>query len=158
MRVLTALTSHDGLQDQLLAGGTRGAYYAFKDARAQITLALPKGGRQPLDPKSNEPNFQTDVTRRFEERRPSGLRRLRRSVPYPRQQPVLSLFCPICYSAQMPGHRENLSLATGEDVADALAFELRFKVARAFTMLTNSCRRSSQSAWPRTWGDRVLSS
>jgi putative intracellular protease/amidase len=41
-------------------------YYVFKDAGAQITLASPKGGRPPLDPKSNEPSFQTDVTRRFE--------------------------------------------------------------------------------------------
>jgi hypothetical protein len=41
-------------------------YYVFKDAGAQITLASPKGGRPPLDPKSNEPNFQTDITRRFE--------------------------------------------------------------------------------------------
>src|SRR4029077_11012835 len=40
--------------------------YVFKDAGAQITLASPKGGRPPLDPKSNEPNFQTDITRRFE--------------------------------------------------------------------------------------------
>jgi putative intracellular protease/amidase len=38
----------------------------FKDAGAQITLASPKGGRPPLDPKSNEPAFQTDITRRFE--------------------------------------------------------------------------------------------
>jgi putative intracellular protease/amidase len=41
-------------------------YYVFKDAGAQITLASPKGGRPPLDLKSNEPNFQTDITRRFE--------------------------------------------------------------------------------------------
>jgi putative intracellular protease/amidase len=27
---------------------------------------MPKGGRPPLDPKSNEPSFQTDITRRFE--------------------------------------------------------------------------------------------
>jgi putative intracellular protease/amidase len=38
----------------------------FKDAGAHITLASPKGGRPPLDPKSNEPSFQTDLTRRFE--------------------------------------------------------------------------------------------
>src|SRR5262249_6318777 len=41
-------------------------YYVFKDARAQITLASPKGGRPPLDPKSQDPSFQTDVTRRFQ--------------------------------------------------------------------------------------------
>jgi len=38
----------------------------FKDAGAQITLASPKGGRPPLDPKSEDPSFQTDITRRFE--------------------------------------------------------------------------------------------
>src|SRR5262249_19305717 len=41
-------------------------YYEFKDAGAQITLASPKGGRPPLDPKSQDPNFQTEITRRFE--------------------------------------------------------------------------------------------
>jgi putative intracellular protease/amidase len=65
------LTSHD----QLGATGRKtgfwleelaAPYYVFKDAGAQITLASAKGGRPPLDPKSNEPNFQTDTTRRFE--------------------------------------------------------------------------------------------
>jgi hypothetical protein len=41
-------------------------YWVFKDAGAEIVLVSPKGGQPPLDPKSNEPNFQTDVTRRFE--------------------------------------------------------------------------------------------
>src|SRR5262249_31948228 len=41
-------------------------YYEFKDAGAQITLASPKGGRPPLDPKSQDPSFQADITRRFE--------------------------------------------------------------------------------------------
>jgi putative intracellular protease/amidase len=41
-------------------------YYVFLDAGAEITLASPKGGQPPLDPKSNEPQFQTDLTRRFE--------------------------------------------------------------------------------------------
>src|SRR5690606_16635312 len=31
-----------------------------------IALASPKGGQPPLDPKSNEPGFQTVATRRFE--------------------------------------------------------------------------------------------
>src|SRR5262249_55047815 len=31
-----------------------------------IVLATPKGGQPPLDPKSNEPNFQTNLTHRFE--------------------------------------------------------------------------------------------
>jgi hypothetical protein len=29
-------------------------------------LASLRGGRSPLDPKSNEPSLQTDITRRFE--------------------------------------------------------------------------------------------
>ena len=40
-------------------------YYAFKDAGAQIVLASPKGGQPPLDPKSDEPDAQTEATRRF---------------------------------------------------------------------------------------------
>ncbi|MFI1826069.1 type 1 glutamine amidotransferase domain-containing protein [Streptomyces sp. NPDC020412] len=71
MKVLIVLTSHDEL-------GTTGRktgfwleelaapYYRFKDAGAEVVLASPKGGRPPLDPKSNEPDFQTDETRRFE--------------------------------------------------------------------------------------------
>jgi putative intracellular protease/amidase len=41
-------------------------YYIFKDAGNEITLASPKGGRPPLDPKSNDPEFRTDLARRFE--------------------------------------------------------------------------------------------
>jgi putative intracellular protease/amidase len=41
-------------------------YYTFKEAGAEIVLASPKGGQPPLDPKSNEPNFQTELTHRFE--------------------------------------------------------------------------------------------
>ena len=71
MKVLMVLTSHDEL-------GTTGRktgfwleelaapYYTFKDAGVAVVLASPKGGRPPLDPKSNEPDFQTDATRRFE--------------------------------------------------------------------------------------------
>ena len=71
MKVLIVLTSHDQL-------GTTGRktgfwleelaapYYAFKAAGAEVTLASPKGGQPPLDPKSNELSFQTELTRRFE--------------------------------------------------------------------------------------------
>ncbi|MGK3142124.1 type 1 glutamine amidotransferase domain-containing protein [Pantoea sp. C2G6] len=70
MKILMVLTSHDEL-------GTTGKktgfwleefaapYYAFLDAGADITLASPKGGQPPLDPKSDEPDSQTDDTRRF---------------------------------------------------------------------------------------------
>ena len=40
-------------------------YYVFKDAGADVTLASPKGGQPPLDPKSDAPDAQTDATRRF---------------------------------------------------------------------------------------------
>jgi putative intracellular protease/amidase len=65
------LTSHDQLGNTGRKTGFwleefAAPYYVFKDAGAQITLASPKGGRPPLDPKSDEPKFQTDITRRFE--------------------------------------------------------------------------------------------
>ena len=71
MKILMVLTSHDQLGDTGRKTGfwleeLAAPYYVFKDAGAQITLASPKGGQPPLDPKSNEPSFQTDQTRRFE--------------------------------------------------------------------------------------------
>ena len=71
MKVLMVLTSHDQLGNTGRKTGfwleeLAAPYYAFKDAGAEVTLASPKGGRPPLDPKSNEPSFQTDITRRFE--------------------------------------------------------------------------------------------
>jgi len=71
MKVLMVLTSYDQLGDTGRKTGfwleeLAAPYYVFKDAGAQIVLASPKGGQPPLDPKSNEPAFQTDDTRRFE--------------------------------------------------------------------------------------------
>jgi putative intracellular protease/amidase len=71
MNVLMVLTSHDTLGDTGRKTGfwleeLAAPYYAFKDAGAEIILASPKGGQPPLDPKSNEPDSQTDETRRFE--------------------------------------------------------------------------------------------
>ncbi|PZR92386.1 MAG: type 1 glutamine amidotransferase domain-containing protein [Stutzerimonas stutzeri] len=70
MKVLIVLTSHDTLGDTGRKTGfwleeLAAPYYAFKDAGAEITLASPKGGQPPLDPKSDEPMFQTELTRRF---------------------------------------------------------------------------------------------
>lgn len=70
MKILMVLTSHNQLGD---TGEKTGfwleefatPYYAFKDAGAEITLASPKGGQPPLDPKSDEPDFQTEATERF---------------------------------------------------------------------------------------------
>jgi len=71
MKILMVLTSHDALGDTGRKTGFwleefAAPYYAFKDAGAEIVLASPNGGQPPLDPKSNEPAFQTDHTRRFE--------------------------------------------------------------------------------------------
>ncbi len=71
MKVLIVLTSHDQLGNTGLKTGfwleeLAAPYFIFKDAGAEIVLASPNGGRPPLDPKSNEPAFQTDDTRRFE--------------------------------------------------------------------------------------------
>ncbi len=72
MKVLMVLTSHDQLGDTGRKTGfwleeLAAPYYAFKDAGAEIVLASPKGGQPPLDPKSNEPDAQTDDTRRFQQ-------------------------------------------------------------------------------------------
>ncbi|AWB93130.1 type 1 glutamine amidotransferase domain-containing protein [Aeromicrobium chenweiae] len=71
MKVLIVLTSHDTLGDTGRPTGfwleeLAAPYYAFLEAGYDITLASPKGGQPPLDPKSNEPDAQTDTTRRFE--------------------------------------------------------------------------------------------
>src|SRR5271170_2337976 len=71
MRILMVLTSHDQLGNTGRKTGfwleeLAAPYYTFKDAGVEITLASPKGGRPPLDPKSNEPEFRTDLTLRFE--------------------------------------------------------------------------------------------
>jgi putative intracellular protease/amidase len=71
MKVLMVLTSHDQLGDTGRKTGfwleeLAAPYYVFVEAGYQITLASPKGGQPPLDPKSNEPAFQTDATNRFE--------------------------------------------------------------------------------------------
>ncbi len=70
MKVLMVLTSHDQLGNTGRKTGfwleeLAAPYYVFKDAGVQVTLASPRGGRPPLDPKSNEPKSQTDITRRF---------------------------------------------------------------------------------------------
>jgi putative intracellular protease/amidase len=72
MKVLIVLTSHDQLGDTGKKTGFwleefASPYYLLKDAGAQVTLASPRGGQPPLDPKSHETDFQTDDTRRFDD-------------------------------------------------------------------------------------------
>jgi putative intracellular protease/amidase len=42
-------------------------YYAFTDAGAAVTLASPKGGQPPIDPKSELPENQTPAQTRFKQ-------------------------------------------------------------------------------------------
>ena len=70
MKILMVLTSHDQLGDTGKKTGFwleefAAPYYVFKDAGADVTLASPKGGQPPLDPKSDDADAQTDDTRRF---------------------------------------------------------------------------------------------
>jgi putative intracellular protease/amidase len=70
MNVLMVLTSHDQLGDTGKKTGFwleefAAPFYALKDAGASVTLASPKGGQPPLDPKSDLPESQTEMTRRF---------------------------------------------------------------------------------------------
>ena len=70
MKILNVLTSHDQLGDTGKKTGfwleeLAAPYYVLKDAGAAITLASPKGGQPPLDPKSDQPEHQTGLTKRF---------------------------------------------------------------------------------------------
>lgn len=70
MNILMVLTSHDRLGDTGQKTGFwleefAAPYYVLRDAGAAITLASPKGGQPPLDPKSDAPEAQTEATRRF---------------------------------------------------------------------------------------------
>lgn len=70
MNILMVLTSHDRLGDTGKKTGFwleefAAPYYVFQDAGANLTLASPAGGQPPLDPKSDEPDAQTEATHRF---------------------------------------------------------------------------------------------
>lgn len=70
MKILMVLTSHDRLGETGKKTGFwleefAAPYYLMKDAGADITLASPKGGQPPLDPKNDEPDAQTEATDRF---------------------------------------------------------------------------------------------
>ena len=72
MKILMILTSHDQLGDTGKKTGFwleefAAPYYVLKDAGHEITLASPAGGQPPLDPKSDEPDAQTEATERFKQ-------------------------------------------------------------------------------------------
>lgn len=70
-KVLFVITSHDELGSTGEKTGVwleefAGPYYFMKNKGVEITLASPQGGRPPIDPKSELPDFQTASTKRFE--------------------------------------------------------------------------------------------
>lgn len=70
MNILIVLTSHDKLGNTQEKTGFwleefASPYYTLLDAGANITIASPKGGKPPLDPKSDAADFQTESTKRF---------------------------------------------------------------------------------------------
>jgi len=70
MKILMVLTSHDTLGDTGRKTGFwleefAAPYFVFRDAGVELTLASPKGGKPPIDPKSDLPENQTDAMARF---------------------------------------------------------------------------------------------
>jgi putative intracellular protease/amidase len=72
MKILMVLTSHDMLGNTGRKTGFwleefAAPYFVFKDAGVEITLASPKGGQPPIDPKSDLPENQTPAMQRFKQ-------------------------------------------------------------------------------------------
>jgi putative intracellular protease/amidase len=69
-KVLMVLTSHDRLGDTGQPTGFwleefAAPYYVLRDAGIDVTLASPKGGAPPVDPKSDDPKAETPAMKRF---------------------------------------------------------------------------------------------
>jgi putative intracellular protease/amidase len=72
MKILMVLTSHDVLGNTGRKTGFwleefAAPYFVFRDAGVDLTLASPKGGQPPIDPKSDLPEGQTPAMTRFKE-------------------------------------------------------------------------------------------
>ena len=76
MKILMVLTSHNQLGNTGLPTGFwleefAAPYFVFRDAGVELTLASPKGGQPPLDPKSDLPENQTPAMARFKKDAPA---------------------------------------------------------------------------------------
>ena len=72
MKILMVLTSHDVLGNTGRKTGFwleefAAPYFVFRDAGVQLTLASPRGGQPPIDPKSDLPEGQTPAMSRFKQ-------------------------------------------------------------------------------------------
>jgi len=74
MNILMVLTSHGQLGDTGYKTGLwfdafAAAHYALLDAGADLTIASPKGGQPPIDPRSDDPASPSESLRRFRQDR-----------------------------------------------------------------------------------------
>jgi putative intracellular protease/amidase len=72
MKILMVMTSHDQLGNTGRKTGFwleefAAPYFVFRDAGVRLTLASPKGGQPPIDPKSDLPENQTPAMTRFKQ-------------------------------------------------------------------------------------------
>ncbi|MFT6443593.1 MAG: putative intracellular protease/amidase [Crocinitomicaceae bacterium] len=70
MKILIVVTSHDKLGDTDTKTGLwieefATPYYYLIDQGIEVTIASPKGGQPPIDPKSNLSDYQTASTNRY---------------------------------------------------------------------------------------------
>lgn len=70
MKILMVLTSHDilgntGQKTGLWLEEFAAPYFVFIDAGVDVTVASPRGGQPPIDPKSDDPDNQTPAQTRF---------------------------------------------------------------------------------------------
>src|SRR5499426_2455002 len=176
MKILMVLTSHDQLGNTGLKTGfwleeLAAPYFVFREAGIDLTLASPKGGQPPLDPKSNEPDFQTDQTRRFE-RDANATRALATTVKlsdidqadydsvfFPgghgplwdltNDRDALSLIedmlgagKPVALVCQAPGILTNVKAPNGQPIAKGRSVTGRKKPPCSWSMLFRTCSRT----------------
>ena len=72
MKILMVITSHDRLGNTGRKTGFwleefAAPYFVFRDGGVTLTLASPKGGQPPIDPKSDLPENQTAAMARFKQ-------------------------------------------------------------------------------------------
>jgi putative intracellular protease/amidase len=72
MKIVMVVTSHDQLGSTGRKTGFwleefAAPYFVFRDAGIELTLASPKGGQPPIDPKSDVPENQTPAMARFKQ-------------------------------------------------------------------------------------------
>ena len=90
MKILMVLTSHDvpgntGRKTGFWLEEFAAPYFVFRDVGVQLTLASPRGGQPPLDPKSDLPESRTPAMTRFKQ-----TRRHKRHFPRRSSSPTLN--------------------------------------------------------------------